>query len=88
VLELTEPAPLVVFCPFPAPELFPVPVAPAAAMDLVALELFAGGLVEADAEATDVELFPLGVDVVVEPDDELVEPVEPEAGLPSAVTAK
>ncbi len=86
VLVLAELALLLVFCPLPAPEFFPVAVAPAAATDLLALALFAGVLTEADAEATalDVELFPLGV--VPEPDVEPVEPVEPEAGLPLCVT--
>lgn len=91
VLVLAELALLLVFCPLPAPEFFPVAVAPAAATVLLALALFAGVLAEADAEVTalDVELFAPGVDpVVVEPDDEPVEPVEPEAGLPSCVTEK
>jgi len=79
VLELVEPAPL-----------FPVFVAPAVATDLLALELAVGLLAEAEVEVTalDVELFALRVDVVVEADDEPVEPVEPEVGLPFAVTVK
>jgi hypothetical protein len=87
VLVLAELALLLVFCPLPAPEFFPVAVAPAAATDLLALAVFAGVLAEADADVTalDVELFALGVDAV-EPDDDPVEPAEPEAGLPSCVT--